>query len=217
MKLSLTQAGLLDPGTLAAWTSQRQKAIRSAVAQGMKAGGVDVRDAARARMRSAFKVARAGFVNSMQAKVLDKKPTRLPSLLVGSRIPWLGLHETGGTVTGNMLILLVPNRMGPKKFAQIVDALMRSGNAFFIKKGGKVILMAENIQENASSLARFKKAERSRSGSKKIKRGQEVPIAVLVKRVNLQRRLGLVDAVQSSLPALAQAIELAVQQALEKT
>ena len=103
--------------------------------------------------------------------------------------------------------------MGPKQFAKVVDALMRSGNAFFIKKGGKVILMAENIQENSRQLSRFKKAERGRTGTKKIKRGQEVPIAVLVKRVNLKRRLGLVDAVQSSLPGLAQAIE----NALEKT
>lgn len=213
MKLSLTQTGLLDPGTLAAWTSERKKAIRTAVAQGMKAGGADVRDAARARMRAAFKVARSGFVNSMQAKVLDKKPERLPDLLIGSRIPWLGLHEAGGAVTGNMLIPLLPNRMGPKQFAKLVDALMRSGNAFFIKKGGKVILMAENIQENSRQLSRFKKAERSRTGTKKIKRGQEVPIAVLVKRVNLKRRLGLVDAVQTSLPGLAQAIE----NALEKT
>jgi len=213
MKLSLTQTGLLDPGTLAAWTSERKRAIRTAVAQGLKTGGVEVRDAARTRMRAAFKVARSGFVNSMQAKVLDKKPERLPDLLIGSRIPWLGLHETGGTVSGNMLIPLLPNRMGPKQFAKLVDALMRSGNAFFIKKGDKVILMAENIQENSRQLSRFKKAERGRTGTKKIKRGQEVPIAVLVKRVNLKRRLGLVDAVQSSLPGLAQAIE----NALEKT
>ena len=213
MKLSLTQTGLLDPGTLAAWTSERKRAIRTAVAQGLKTCGVEVRDAARARMRAAFKVARSGFVNSMQAKVLDKKPERLPDLLIGSRIPWLGLHETGGTVSGNMLIPLLPNRMGPKKFAKLVDALMRSGNAFFIKKGDKVILMAENIQENSRQLSRFKKAERGRTGTKKIKRGQEVPIAVLVKRVNLQRRLGLGDAGQGSLPGLAHAIE----QALLKT
>jgi len=213
MKLSLTQTGLLDPGSLAAWTSERKRAIRTAVAQGLKTGGVEVRDAARTRMRAAFKVARSGFVNSMQAKVLDKKPERLPDLLIGSRIPWLGLHETGGTVSGNMLIPLLPNRMGPKQFSKLVDALMRSGNAFFIKKGDRVLLMAENIQENSRQLSRFKKAERGRTGTKKIKRGQEVPIAVLVKRVNLKRRLGLVDAVQSSLPGLAQAIE----NALEKT
>src|SRR5574340_44381 len=47
----------------------------------------------------------------MQAKVLDKKTDRLPALLVGSKIPWLGLHEKGGTVSGNLLIPLLPGRI----------------------------------------------------------------------------------------------------------
>ena len=213
MKLSLTQTGLLNPSQLTAWTTERKKAIRSAVVQGLKTGGSEVRDAARAQMRTAFKVARSGFVSSMQAKVLDKKPERLPDLLIGSRIPWLGLHEKGGSVSGNMLIPLLSGgaRMGPKRFRQIVDALMRSGNAFFVKKNGRVLLMAENIRDNSQQLSKFKKAERSRTGVKKIKRGQEIPIAVLVKRVDLKRRLGLVDAVQGSLPRLAQAVSLELE------
>jgi hypothetical protein len=89
---------------------------------------------------------------------------------------------------------------------------MRSGNAYFIKKNGRVLLMAENILENASQLSRFKRAERARTGAKRIKRGQEIPIAVLVKRVDLKRRLNLVGGVQRALPALARAI----QQELEK-
>ena len=92
----------------------------------------------------------------------------------------------GGTVSGNLLIPLLPGRIGPKRFRQVVDALMRSGNAFFIEKDGKVILMAENIRENASALTRFKRAERARTGAKQIKRGQEIPIAVLVKSVVTQ-------------------------------
>ena len=84
---------------------------------------------------------------------------------------------------------------------------MRSGNAYFIKKNGRVLLMAENIKENGSQLTRFKRAERGRTGAKQIKRGQEIPIAVLVKRVDLKRRLNLVGGVQRALPALAQAIQ----------
>jgi hypothetical protein len=67
--------------------------------------------------------------------------------------------------------------------------------------------MAENIKENGSQLTRFKRAERGRTGAKQIKRGQEIPIAVLVKRVDLKRRLNLVGGVQRALPALAQAIQ----------
>ena len=207
MRLSLSTSGLLDPRQLSAWSAERRRAIHAAVAKGMQTGGREVRDAARAEMRSAFTVKRNSFVSSMGVKVFDKKPEQLPALRVGSKIPWLGLHEKGGSVSGNLLIPLLPGRIGPKRFRQIVDSLMRSGNAYFIKKNGRVLLMAENIKENGSQLTRFKRAERGRTGAKQIKRGQEIPIAVLVKRVDLKRRLNLVGGVQRALPALAQAIQ----------
>lgn len=207
MRLTLTTTGLLDPRQLSAWSAERRRAIHAAVAKGMQTGGREVRDAARAEMRSAFTVKRNSFVSSMGVKVFDKKPEQLPALRVGSKIPWLGLHEKGGSVSGNLLIPLLPGRIGPKRFRQIVHSLMRSGNAYFIKKNGRVLLMAENIKENGSQLTRFKRAERGRTGAKQIKRGQEIPIAVLVKRVDLKRRLNLVGGVQRALPSLAQAIQ----------
>jgi Family of unknown function (DUF6441) len=212
MRLSLTTSGLLEPRQLTAWSAERRRAIHTAVAKGMQSGGPQVRDAARAEMRSAFNVKRSSFISSMSVKVFDKKPEQLPALLVGSKIPWLGLHEKGATVSGNMLIPLLPNRIGPKRFKALIDGLMRSGNAFFIKKNGRVLLMAENIKENDAQLSRFKRAQRDRTGEKKIKRGQEIPIAVLVKRVDLKRRLNLTGGVQRALPALARAI----QQELDK-
>ena len=216
MRLSLTTTGLLDPRQLAAWSTERRRAIHTAVAKGMQSGGREVRDAARSEMRSAFTVKRNSFISSMGVKVFDKKPAHLPNslpaLLVGSKIPWLGLHEKGGSVSGNLLIPLLPGRIGPKRFKAVIDGLMRSGNAFFIEKNGRVLLMAENIKENAGQLGRFKRAERGRTGAKQIKRGQEIPIAVLVKRVDLKRRLNLAGGVQRALPALARAI----QQELDK-
>ena len=207
MKLTLATSGLLDPRQLSAWSVQRQRAIHAAVAQGMKTGGREVREAVRAQMRSAFQVRRASFVASMQAKVFDQKPERLPALWVGSRIPWLGIHAHGGTVAGRMLIPLLPTRIGPKRFRQVIDGLMRSGNAFFVEKNGHVLLMAENIRENAAQLARFKRVERERSGVKRLQRGQEIPIAVLVRRVDLKRRFDLTTGVQRALPGLTRAIE----------
>ena len=207
MKINLTTAGLFEPRQFAAWSTARRQAIHQAVARGMQSGGREVRDAARSQMRTAFNVKRSSFVSSMYTQVLDKKPDRLPALWVGSKIPWLGLHEKGGTVAGNLLIPLLPGRIGPKRFKAVIDGLMRSGNAFFVKKDGKVLLMAENIRENASQLTRFKRAERGRTGAKQIKRGQEIPIAVLVKSVTLKRRLDLAGAVRGALPRLARAIQ----------
>lgn len=209
LKISLTTSGLLDKSRLDAWSRQKQVAIHQAVAAGMQTGGKAVADTVRNRMNADFAVRKPAFVKSLRAKVYDRDPDRLPALLIGSRIPWLGIHVRGGTIGGRMLIPLLPEhqRMGRKAFRRVIDGLMRSGNAFFIQKNGKVILMAEAIKENASELRRFKRAERHRTGTKTIKRGTEIPIAVLVPNVTLKRRFDLEGAVRGQLPVLARAIE----------
>lgn len=69
MRLSLTTTGLLDPRQLAAWSTERRRAIHTAVTKGMQSGGREVRDAARSEMRSAFTVKRNSFISSMGVKV----------------------------------------------------------------------------------------------------------------------------------------------------
>ena len=115
----------------------------------------------------------------------------------------------GGTISGRMLIPLTEEgrRIGRRAFKRVIDTLIRSGNAYFIRKNGQAILMAENLRENASALTRFKRAERSRTGTKSIKRGTEIPIAVLVPAVSMKRRFDLEGTVRGQLPVLARAIE----------
>ena len=209
LKMSLTTSGLLDKSTLEAWTRQKQAAIHKAVAVGMQTGGKSVADAVRSQMKADFTVRKPAFVNSLRAKVYDRDPDKLPAVLIGSKISWLGIHVRGGTISGRMLIPLTEEgrRIGRRAFKRVIDALMRSGNAYFIRKGDRLILMAENLKENASSLARFKRAERKRTGTKSVKRGQEIPIAVLVPNVTLKRRFDLAGVVRGQLPVLARAIE----------
>jgi hypothetical protein len=208
LKISLTTSGLLDKGELAAWTRSRREAIHKAVGLGMRDSSRSLTDALRTRMQSDLAIRKPAFLRSMRAKVLDRDSARLPALLVGSRVSWLGVHVRGATLTGKMLIPLTESgrRMGRKAFARVIDTLMRSGNAWFIRKDGKVILMAENIKENASALTRFKRAERQRTGAKSIKRGQEIPIAVLVPRVTLKRRFDFDGTVRRAMPQLARSI-----------
>ncbi len=208
MKLSLTTSGLLDPKRLDSWIPEKRRAIRKAVEAGMKSAGKEIAQTVQARMQAAFKVRKAGFVRSMRHKLYAGSPEKFPALLIGSKIPWLGIHMQGGTIGGRMLIPLLPEhqRLGRKAFRRVIDGLMRTGNAFFIQKNGKVILMAEAIKENASELRRFKRAERGRTGAKSIKRGQEIPIAVLVSSVTLRGRLDLPGIVRSQLPTLTTSI-----------
>lgn len=208
MKLSLTTSGLLDPKRLDSWVPAKRRAIRKAVEAGMKTSGQEIAQTAQARMQSVFKVRKAGFVKSMRHKLYAGSPEKFPALLVGSKIPWLGIHVRGGIIGGRMLIPLLPEhqRIGRKAFRRVVDGLMRAGNAFFIERHGKVILMAENIKDNTSELRRFKRAERGRTGAKSIKRGQEIPIAVLVPSVTLRGRFDLSGLVRSQLPKVSTAI-----------
>ncbi len=210
MKLSLQTEGLFNPGQFQAWSAERRKAIRESVAHGMRAGGQALAEAARTEMRRAFHVKRVSFVRSMRAKLYDDRKDRLPALLIGSKIPWLGIHAQGGTVSGNLLIPLLPTRIGPKRFRAVIEGLLLSGNAYFVRKNGKAILMAENIKENSRELARFKRAERQRTGVKRLQRGQEIPIALLVKSVQLRKRLDLEGTVRRGLPRLAAAIQTAL-------
>ena len=208
LTISLTTAGLLDKSRLEAWTRQKQAAIHKAVAIGMREGGKTIVDAVRTQMQANFTVKKAAFLRSLRARLYDRNPERLPALLIGSKIPWLGIHVRGGTIGGRMLIPLTEEgrRIGRRAFKRVIDALIRSGNAYFIQKDGRAILMAENLRENASSLARFKRAERFRTGAKRVKRGQEIPIAVLVPNVTLKRRFDLEGIVRSQMPELSAAI-----------
>lgn len=212
MRIDLVAEGLLDRRRFHAWQADTRKAIHAAVARAMRETGQDMAEAVRAEMRAGFRAAKPAFVRSMRAKIFDKKADAFPALLIGSRIPWLGLHERGGTIRGRMLIPLLPQHrhLGRRAFARVIDALMRSGNAYFIEKDGKTLLMAENLAENAQALARFRRAERERTGARRLKRSHEIPIAVLVRRVQLRKRFDLVRPVRARLPRLAAAIRKAM-------
>ena len=84
---------------------------------------------------------------------------------------------------------------------------MRGGKAYFIKKGGKVILMAENLKEHDRPLAGLKRRYRKAEGIKRLKRGADIPIAILVPRVTLRKRLNVERVVRQQLPALERAIQ----------
>lgn len=212
MKIDLVAEGLLDRRRFNVWQADTHKAIHAAVARAMRDSGKDMAAQVRGEMRTSFRAASPKFLRSMHAKVFDRKANAFPALYLGSKVPWLGLHERGGTIQGRMLIPLLPQhrRIGRKAFARVIDALMRSGNAWFIEKNGQKILMAENISENARPLARFRRAERERSGAKRLRRGQEIPIAVLVQRVILKKRFDLNRAVRVEIPRLTAAIRKAM-------
>jgi hypothetical protein len=151
-------------------------------------------------------------LKSFRATVHARRTDILPVVDFYSKIPWMGIHERGGVIQGPVLIPLTEEgkRMGAKAFRRVVTGLMRQGNAFFKNVNGKVILFAENIAESGKLLTRFRKAFRQRTGMAqraRIQRGIDLPIAILLPRVEIRKRLRLTEIVQQNLRLIASAIE----------
>ena len=207
MKISLKIDSAAAQAQLRRWGGEFRDKVKKAVAKAMAKEAVEIKQDVRDQVASQLTVVKKNFLKGFSAYVIDRDKTRLPALYVGSRIPWAGMHERGGVISAKMLIPL-HGRIGRKRFKTQIAELMRGGNAYFIKNArGNVVLMAENIKEHERPLAGFKRRYRKAEGIKRLKRGASIPIAVLVPRVMLKKRLDIERLVVRRIPRLAASIE----------
>ena len=161
MRISIQINSAAAQAQLRRWGGEFRDKVKKAVARAIASEAVEIKQDVRGHVASQMAVVKKSFLKGFTAKVLDKDPNRLPALYVGSRIPWSGMHETGGQIAGRMLIPL-NGRVGRKRFKAQVAELMRGGNAYFIKNAkGNIVLMAENIKEHDRPLAGFKRRYRN--------------------------------------------------------
>ena len=207
MRISIRIDSAAGNAQLRRWGGEFRTKVQKAVERAMRTEAAEIKDDVRAHVAGQMSVVRKSFLKGFTAKVLAKDPKRLPALYVGSRIPWSAMHETGGQIAGRMLIPL-HGRVGRKRFKAQVAELMRGGNAYFIKNAkGNIVLMAENIKEHDRPLSGFKRRYRKAEGVKRLKRGADIPIAVLVPKVVLKKRLNVERLVAGRIPRLSAAVE----------
>jgi hypothetical protein len=207
MRISIRIDSAAGNAQLRRWGGEFRTKVQKAVERAMRTEATEIKDDVRAHVAGQMAVVRKSFLKGFTAKVLAKDPNRLPALYVGSRIPWSGMHESGGQIAGRMLIPL-HGRVGRKRFKAQVAELMRGGNAYFIKNAkGNIFLMAENIKEHDRPLSGFKRRYRKAEGVKRLKRGADIPIAVLVPKVVLKKRLNVERLVAGRIPRLSAAVE----------
>lgn len=210
LQVSIKVSGLLRPDEFRRWEKDFKERQRKAVAGGMADWGRVVAGKLGAGARAALKLSGPRVPRSMKYRVYANKPERLPAVMLYSKIPWLGQHTEGGTVTargGGLLIPLLTKRIGSKAFKRIVTHVLASGAGHFQKVNGNVILFAEYQPEYGRPLARFRREFRTASGQRRVKAGTDIPIAVLVKSVTIKKRLDFDGIVRRNLDALAAAIE----------
>jgi hypothetical protein len=207
MRISIRIDSAAASAQLRRWGGEYRAKVRKTVARAMAGEATELRQDVRSHVAGQLAVVRKSFLKGFTARVLAKDPNRLPALYVGSRIPWSGIHERGGVIAGRMLIPL-HGRVGRKRFQAQIAELMRGGNAYFVKNAkGHIVLMAENLQEHDHPLAGFKRRYRKAEGIKRLKRGADIPIAVLVPKVILKKRLDVAHLVAGRIPRLSGAIE----------
>ena len=214
MRISVRIDSKAAQAQLRRWGGEFRDKVKKAVARGIASEAAELKQDVRSHVTGQMAVVKKSFVKGFTAKVLDKDKNRLPALYVGTRIPWSGIHERGGVIGGRMLIPL-HGRVGRKRFKAQIAELMRGGNAYFIKNAkGNIVLMAENIKEHDRPLSGFKRryrnslrAEGLSGKSLRLKRGADVPIAVLVPRVQLKKRLNVEGIVAGRIPRLSARIE----------
>jgi hypothetical protein len=207
MKISLSIDSAAAKAQLRQWGGAFREKVKVAAAKAMAAQAVEIKAEVRAHVMAHMKVVKKSFLSAFTARMINKDPTRLPALYVGAKVDWAGMHEYGGQIGAKMLIPL-HGRVGRKQFKAQIAQLMRGGNAYFIKNAkGNIVLMAENLKEHAQPLAGFKRRYRKAEGIKRLKRGADIPIAVLVPRVVIKKRLDIERLVEARMPQLALAIE----------
>lgn len=215
MRISIRIDSAAAQAQLRRWGGEYREKVKKAVARAMASEASELKQDVRHHVAGQMAVVKKSFLKGFTARVLDKDARRLPALYVGSRIAWSGIHERGGQIGGRMLIPL-HGRVGRKRFKVQIAELMRGGNAYFIKNAkGNTVLMAENLKEYDRPLAGFKRRYRQSlqpKGIKRLKRGADIPIAVLVPRVVLKKRLSIERLVASRIPRLSAAVEQSVGQ-----
>lgn len=207
MRISIRIDSAAGNAQLRRWGGEFRTKVQKAVERAIRTEATEIKDDVRGHVAGQMSVVRKSFLKGFTAKVLAKDPNRLPALYVGSRIPWSDMHESGGQIGGRKLIPL-HGRVGRKRFKAQVAELMRGGNAYFIKNAkGNIVLMAENIKEHDRPLSGFKRRYRKAEGVKRLKRGADIPIAVLVPKVVLKKRLNVERLVAGRIPRLSAAVE----------
>ena len=203
--------GLAIRSQMRQWLKSRQQEARRRVGVEMLKWAPSAVTAARADAAAGLKGNKAA--RSFHYKLYTAKANKMPALKIGSKIPWLGIHTRGGVIRGPLLVPIV--KMSAKKLRNLIRELMKRGDGFWVRGDyGQVILMAENLPEYGGLLNRHKSAERKRTRSEynsgRLKKGQAIPIAILLPQARLQKRINFPDSVIGEIPRLRSAINLAL-------
>ncbi|NQD37463.1 hypothetical protein HPT27_10530 [Permianibacter sp. IMCC34836] len=146
------------------------------------------------QMKRNLRIKRESFAMAWGAFVYAKDKDRAPLSLYRHKFAALDTHVKGASIGAKGGALLIPinlkpgRRISEKSLRNKIRQLRRQGNAFMLERKGKILLMAETIPESRAILQPWNVRIGAQRFSKR-NRTPEIPIAVMVPRVTLQKRL----------------------------
>ena len=150
-----------------------------------------------ASVKDAFKTRGTKFARSFKGWVEYKDDSRMPVAVFKWVIPWSGVFATGGSVSpraGKWMIMPIntrgERRIKPALFREFLHREYHN-ISWHPAPGGRYLLTYERHRDEASMINKFKLTS---NGKRRI----DVPIAVAVPSVQLDRRIDL-DALTQSL------------------
>lgn len=180
--------------------SRTRAEVRRVALQAMQVAAKETQRAVRAHVAARLQIHRRSFVGSFFARVFAKDPQRLPALQVAGKVSWAGMHETGGVIAGRMLIPL-HGRVPRRQFTARIKALRSKGQTYFKPAGnGTLLLMAKSTAGREAG--GFRRRYRQALGVKRLQRGTDIPLALLVPRVTLAKRLDVRGVVEAAVADL---------------
>lgn len=195
----------------------KQKLI-SACDEGMRKAADEILEKVRDDVAKNLKVKKKGLVKSFVAKIYNGNKNKIPSVHFYSRVPFMGAHDKGATISGRIFIPFTLKPLGFKTQKLIFEELRRNKNLFTDTSNGKTILFAINNKTSERTLAPFKRLIRSerikqrQNGAKvrtTIKQDERVNLGILVKQTKLPKRLNFTTIIAGNVNKIVDEIEKA--------
>lgn len=197
MKTSIKFDGLFKNSQFLSFEKDLKVKIYKASEDGLKLAGTKIKPLIQNDAKKAFKVKRQVFLKSFTFKVFNDKKDTPPSMIIGSKIQFVKIHQDGGIIKPKGKLLLIPTNknkknLGKNKFKEIITKLIDSNNAYFRKmKNGNLGLYSENIDENLTLI-------KQSSGKRNLRKGKETLIAIAAKQTRIKKTINTIEIINNN-------------------
>lgn len=190
LKIKTKVSGILNVKGVNKYGENINKKIRDSFLLSVKQTVKDTKEEMKKNAQNIFNVKKKAFLNTFTAKIYNQKKDKLPSILFYQKINWFKIHETGGVITGKMVVPFDngSKKLGQKKWKELLASLKRNKQSFFKNINGKVILFAISNRNNSRNLNTYKKNFKTLKSINRLKSGTAIPIGVMVSTIRMKRK-----------------------------